>query len=105
MQLSIAAHLHRCIRLSPEKGRENVALVRPGAGFVVVDAAPDPVRSPKEQRVAASDARNYGQELEGGTGANAGITGAQVGAAVFATADKLEQALGEGHATNLARLL
>ena len=43
--------------------------------------------------------------LPNGDGVNEGITAAQVGAAVFDTANAVTTLLGQGHATNLARLL
>jgi hypothetical protein len=50
-------------------------------------------------------ALDYGTTLDNGEGENAGISGAEVGAVVFATADALETTLNAGHATNMARLL
>jgi hypothetical protein len=51
------------------------------------------------------NALDYGNTLPDGEGANAGITEAEVGAVVFATADALEDTLDAGHATNIAKLL
>lgn len=51
------------------------------------------------------NALDYGNTLPNGDGVNAGITSAQVGAVVFATADAFETLLGQGHATNLASIL
>ena len=50
-------------------------------------------------------ALDYGNTLDAGTGANAGISGADVGAVVFATADAITTLLDTGHATNMAKLL
>jgi hypothetical protein len=51
------------------------------------------------------NALDYGSTLDTGSGENAGITAAQVGAVVFDTATALEAVLNAGHATNMARLL
>lgn len=51
------------------------------------------------------NALDYGNTLDDGEGANAGITADDVGAVAFATADALEDVLDAGHATNMARLL
>jgi hypothetical protein len=51
------------------------------------------------------NALNYGETLDEGTGENAGIAGADVGAVVFDTADALAQLLASGHATSMAKLL
>lgn len=51
------------------------------------------------------NALDYSANLEDGEGPNAGITKAHVGAVAFDTADALETLLGQGHATNMARLL
>ena len=51
-------------------------------------------------------ALDYGTTLDAGTGPNAGIPAADVGAVVFATTDELTlRIFGTGHATNLAKLL
>ena len=50
-------------------------------------------------------ALDYGTTLDAGEGENAGISGAEVGAVVFATADAIEDVLDAGHATNMAKLL
>lgn len=52
------------------------------------------------------NALNYGANLDDGTGDNAEITAAQVGAVVFDTANELKlRILDTGHAANLAALL
>lgn len=53
------------------------------------------------------NALDYGTTLEDGDpeGDNAGITAAEVGAVVFATADAIETLLDTGHATNMSKLL
>lgn len=51
------------------------------------------------------NALNYLDTLEDGTGENAGITAAEVGAVVFDTANALEAVLLAGNATNMSRLL
>jgi hypothetical protein len=51
------------------------------------------------------NALDYATTLDAGEGENAGISGAEVGAVVFATADALETTLNAGHATNMAKLL
>lgn len=51
------------------------------------------------------NALDYGSTLEDGVGANDGITGTEVGAVVFGTADALIAVLDGGHATNMAKLL
>ena len=50
-------------------------------------------------------ALDYGNTLDEGEGENTGITGAEVGAVVFDTANALVAVLNQGHATNLAKLL
>jgi hypothetical protein len=50
-------------------------------------------------------ALDYGNTLDAGEGANAGIAAADVGAVVFDTANALVAVLNAGHATNMARLL
>lgn len=50
-------------------------------------------------------ALDYGNALEAGTGENAGILPAEVGAVVFDTADAFKALLDTGHATNQAKLL
>lgn len=51
------------------------------------------------------NALDYGNTLEDGTGGNAGVSAAEVGAVVFATADAFVGVLAAGHATNMANLL
>lgn len=51
------------------------------------------------------NALDYGTTLEDGAGDNDGITGAEVGAVVFATTDALIAVLDAGSATNMTRLL
>lgn len=52
------------------------------------------------------NALDYSNTLETPTsGENAGITAVMVGAVVFDTANAATSLLGEGHATNLAKLL
>lgn len=51
------------------------------------------------------NALDYGSNLDNGTGDNAGISGSDVGAVVFATTDALIVVLDAGSATNMARLL
>jgi hypothetical protein len=52
------------------------------------------------------NALDYGSQFEkGGNGPNDGISGADVGAVVFATTDALLTVLATGHATNMAKLL
>ena len=50
-------------------------------------------------------ALDYGNTLENGAGENEGITSAEIGSVVFATADAFETLLNAGHATNMANLL
>lgn len=50
-------------------------------------------------------AKDFGNTLDTGTGENLGITGADVGAVVFATTDAIIDILNTGHATNCAKLL
>jgi len=50
-------------------------------------------------------ALDYGNTLEPGAGANAGLTDTEVGAVVFDTANAMVAVLAAGHATNMARLL
>lgn len=47
----------------------------------------------------------YGDALPAGAGENTGITKTEVGAVVFDTVDAVTTLLGQGHATNLAKLL
>lgn len=51
------------------------------------------------------NALDYGNTLADGTGSNAGITKAMVGAVAFATADAIETVMNAGNATNVAKLL
>lgn len=51
------------------------------------------------------NALDYGTTLEDGEGDNDGITGAEVGAVVFATTDALIAVLDAGSATNMTKLL
>lgn len=51
------------------------------------------------------NALDYGNTLDDGVGDNTGITGAEVGAVVFDTANAFVAVLAAGHATNMARLL
>lgn len=51
------------------------------------------------------DALDYGNTLADGVGANDGITKAEVSAVVNTTADAFVILLGQGHGTNMARLL
>lgn len=51
------------------------------------------------------NALDYLNNLENGTGDNAGILAAEVGAVVFDTANALEAVLLAGNATNMSRLL
>ncbi len=52
------------------------------------------------------NALDYGNTLPDGEGANAGITKAMVGAAVFDTTNEIKLRIFDtGHATNLAKLL
>lgn len=51
------------------------------------------------------NSKDYGNTLDIGTGPHEGLTRTEVGAAVFATADAMQTLLGQGHGTNLAKLL
>lgn len=51
------------------------------------------------------NALDYGNTLEDGSGENAGILADDVGAVVFATSDAFTTLLGQGHATNMGKLL
>jgi len=51
------------------------------------------------------NALDYGTTLDDGVGDNTGVTGAEVGAVVFATTDALIAVLDAGSATNMAKLL
>lgn len=51
------------------------------------------------------NALDYGNTLDVGEGANAGLTAQAVGAVVFDTANALVAVYGAGHATNAAKLL
>ena len=48
---------------------------------------------------------DYGTTLQDGEGANAGYTAAEVGAVVFDTANAMVTLLGQGHSTNMSKLL
>lgn len=50
-------------------------------------------------------ALDYGNTLSEGTGDNAGLTAAEIGAVVFDTANAMVALLNTGHATNMAKLL
>lgn len=50
-------------------------------------------------------ALDYTNTLDDGTGANAEITKAQVSSVVNTTVDAIETLFGQGHATNIAKLL
>ena len=50
-------------------------------------------------------ALDYSNTLDAGEGENAGITGADVGAVVFAAADTIRAAIDGGTATNICKLL
>jgi hypothetical protein len=51
------------------------------------------------------NALDLGNTLADGEGENAGYTKGEVGAVVFDTANAFVAVLGQGHATNMARLL
>lgn len=51
------------------------------------------------------NALDYGNTLDPGTGENEGLTAVEVGAVVFDTANAMTTLLGQGHATNMAKLL
>lgn len=51
------------------------------------------------------NALDYGNTLEDGEGGNADYTAAEIGAVVFDTANAFVAVLGQGHATNMAKLL
>lgn len=51
------------------------------------------------------NALDYGTTLDNFLGENEGLTGAQVGAVVFDTANAFVGVLNAGHATNMAKLL
>lgn len=52
------------------------------------------------------NALSYGTELDAGEGENAGISGAEVGAVVFDTANELKLRIFDtGHSANMAKLL
>lgn len=51
------------------------------------------------------NAGDYGTTLDNGTGENAGILKAEVGSVVFDTAEAFEALLGQGHGTNMSKLL
>lgn len=50
-------------------------------------------------------ALDYGATLDAGSGDNAGVAAAEVGAVLFDTANAFEGVLNAGHATNMAKLL
>lgn len=64
----------------------------------------DAVNSLKTMQVEWN-ALDYSNTLGNGTGVNADVTEAMVGAVVFDTCDAIETLFGQGHATNLANLL
>lgn len=51
------------------------------------------------------NALDYGNTLPAGEGENAGLTDTEVGAVVFDTANAIVAVFGQGHATNIAKLL
>jgi len=51
------------------------------------------------------NALDYGNTLDDGDGANAGLTKTEVGAVVFDTTNAMLAVLAAGHATNMAKLL
>lgn len=51
------------------------------------------------------NALDYTNTLANGSGSNAGLTKTEIGAVVFDSTNALLELLGEGHATNLAKLL
>lgn len=51
------------------------------------------------------NALDYGNTLDPGTVENEGLTAVEVGAVVFDTANAMTTLLGQGHATNMAKLL
>lgn len=51
------------------------------------------------------NALNYSATLAAGVGENEGILAADVGSVVFDTADAVRTLFGQGHATNIAKLL
>lgn len=51
------------------------------------------------------NALDYGTILDPGEGSNEGLTKTDIGAVVFDTANALVTLLGQGHATNMAKLL
>ena len=51
------------------------------------------------------NALDYGNTLDDGLGENADYTAAEIGAVVFDTANAFVAVLGQGHATNMAKLL
>lgn len=51
------------------------------------------------------NALDYGTTLDDGAGENAGLTKTEIGAVVFDTANAMLTLLGQGHATNMAKLL
>jgi hypothetical protein len=51
------------------------------------------------------NALDYGTTLDPGEGANEGLSKTDIGAVTFDTANALVTLLGQGHATNMAKLL
>lgn len=51
------------------------------------------------------NALDYGNTLSPGTGSNAGLTQAEIGAVIFDTSNAITTLFSQGHATNLAKLL
>ena len=51
------------------------------------------------------NALDYGNTLDDGLGENADYTADEIGAVVFDTANAFVAVLGQGHATNMAKLL
>lgn len=58
-----------------------------------------------QSKQAEWNAGDYGNTLTTGTGTNAGITAAMVGASVFDSANALRTTMNTGVATNMVRLL
>lgn len=51
------------------------------------------------------DSLDYGNNLDDGEGDNAGVLADDVGSCVFATTDAILTLFGQGHGTNVAKLL
>lgn len=51
------------------------------------------------------NALDYGTTLDNGEGENTGLTKTELGSVVFDTTNAMETLLGQGHATNMAKLL